>query len=396
MNHTPFTPQEIASFRSDTKGTDSVIHLNNAGASLPPDVVNEAIVSFLQEEAQYGGYETEAKYKTQLDHTHTLIAQLINAGADEIALVENASAAWDIAFHGMNLQAGDEVITSEMEYASNVLGLVSAQLRGVKIIVINNDAQGNFPLRELEDAITPQTKLIAVTHIPSTAGNVLPVVAIGMIAQKHRITYLLDAAQSIGQVPLDVKQIGCDILVTTGRKFLRGPRGTAFLYVKKEIQDTLQLFQMDGRTVTDMSQQNYIVRADAKRFEWHEKNHAVQLGFQKAIAYALNIGIDRIWQRNQYIATYTRNALRNLPGVTVHDQGDDLCGIVTFSVASIDAAQVRATLAEHHINVTIGFAKSTLYYMNRKQLDVVVRASVHYYNTEQEIDKLCEVIATLL
>jgi selenocysteine lyase/cysteine desulfurase len=283
-----------------------------------------------------------------------------------------------------------------MEYASNVLGLVSAQLRGVKVIVINNDAQGNFPLHELEAAITSQTKLIVVTHVPSTAGNVLPAAAIGEIARKHHITYLLDAAQSIGQIPLDVKAIGCDIMVTTGRKFLRGPRGTAFLYVKKDIQDKLQLSQMDGRTVTEMSQQDYTVRNDAKRFEWHEKNHAVVLGFQKAIAYALDIGVDKIWQRTQYIAAYTRDALRNIAGVTVHDQGDELCGIVTFSVDGNTAAQVRTALAAHNINVTIGFAKSTLYYMNRKQLESVVRASVHYYNTEEEIDKLCEVISSLL
>ena len=162
MDIKPFNETEIQAFRAATKGTRERIHLNNAGASLPPDIVVNTMVDFLHEEALYGGYETEAKYRAQLDHTHTLIAQLINAHPDEIALVENASAAWDIAFNGLHFLPGDEVITSEMEYASNVLGLLNAQkLYGIVIKVIANDAAGVFPVHELEAAITDRTRLIA-------------------------------------------------------------------------------------------------------------------------------------------------------------------------------------------------------------------------------------------
>jgi selenocysteine lyase/cysteine desulfurase len=179
------------------------------------------------------------------------------------------------------------------------------------------------------------------------------------------------------------------MLAVTGRKYLRGPRGSGFLYVRKEMQDKLQLLFFDGRTVGSVNQQGFVVRSDARRFEWYEKNGAVTLGLQKAVAYALAIGMERVWQRVQHIASLFRQRLKAIDGITVHDQGDDLCGIVTFSVAGITAREVRAKLAAKNINVHIGNASATLYYMNRKELDGIVRASVHYYNTEEEIALVC-------
>lgn len=397
MEARPFTDAEIQAIRSATTGTAERIHLNNAGASLPPDTVVKTMVGFLQEEALRGGYEMEASYRSQLDHTHTLIAQLINAHPDEIALTENASAAWDIAFNGLHFQAGDEIIVSEMEYVSNVLALLNAKkLYGIVIKKISNDAEGNFPVHELEAAITNRTRLIAITHVPSTAGNVLPVAAIGEVARKHRIVYLLDACQSAGQIPLDVEAIGCDMLAVTGRKYLRGPRGSGFLYVRRQMIDTLKLLFFDARTVTSVNEQGFAVRPDARRFEWYEKNPAIVLGLQKAVEYALQIGIDRIWQRVQYLAALFRQRLRKIDGIVVHDQGNDLCGIVTFSVAGIPAKEVKAKLATKNINVHTGFAYSTLYYMNRKGIDGIVRASVHYYNTEEELELVCRELRTIL
>ena len=397
MEVKPFTAAEIQAIRAETAGTATRIHLNNAGASLPPDVVVKTMVDFLREEALLGGYEIEAKYRAQLDQTHQLIAQLINANRDEIALTENASAAWDIAFNGLHFERGDEVIVSEMEYISNVLALLNAQKSsGIVIKVIANDAAGIFPVQELEAAITNRTRLIAITHIPSTAGNVLPAAVIGEIARKHNILYLLDACQSVGHVPVDVQAIGCDLMAVTGRKYLRGPRGSGFLYVRRSVQDKLKLFCFDGRTVSSVSQQDFVVRPDARRFEWYEKNPAIVLGLQKAVEYLLNTGIERVWQRVQYIADVFRQRLQAMDGIIVHDQGDVLSGIVTFSVQGIPATEIRAKLAAKNISVHPGLVNSTLYYMNRKGLNGIVRASVHYYNTEEEIDLVCQELRTLL
>ena len=390
MNAATISEQELSQLRQETAGTANIIHFNNAGASLPPDVVVDTVVDYLKEEALAGGYETEYKYREQLADTYTLIAKLINTEPGEIAIVENASTAWCIAFNGIDFKAGDEVITCEMEYVTNIIGFLNAEQNiGIKIKLIPNDENGNISLTELENAISPKTKLIAVTHIASTTGGMMPIIEIGKIARRQNILYLVDACQSAGQVPVDVKEIGCDMLSVTGRKYLRAPRGTGFLFVKKEIQDNLKPLFMDGFSAPDVKQAGFNLRADARRFELYEKNRALTLGLGKAVEYALNIGIDRIWQRVQMLATRLRARLNNIDGITVHDFGAEQCGIVTFTVNGFDAVQVKHHLAEKHINVSVGKAISTLYFMNKNNLANVVRASVHYYNTEDEIDIMC-------
>jgi cysteine desulfurase/selenocysteine lyase len=383
-------PREIAAFRAATAGTAERIHFNNAGASLPPDVVLATVTGYLREEALLGGYEYEDANRDRLEKVYTSIARLINASVDEVAIVENASTGWHLAFNGIEFKQGDVVITSELEYVTNLIGFLNLKKnKGAEIMVIPNDAEGNFPLAALEAAISPATRLIAVTHIPSTAGNMLPVVEIGKIAKKHGILYLVDGCQAAGQVPIDVQEMQCDMLSATGRKYLRGPRGAGFLYVRKEVQSKLQTLFLDGHSTKSVSEEGFQLRDDARRYELFEKNRALALGLGKAIDYALDIGVDRIWERIQYLAGLMRTRLRAVPGVTVHDSGNQQCGIVTFSVEGKDAKVVKDELFVRKINVSVGRASSTLLYMNKKQLTAIVRASVHYYNTEEEIDLLC-------
>lgn len=393
MEIAAITEKEIQRFRAETKGTSERIHFNNAGASLPPDIVVETVIKYLNEEAAYGGYETEYKYREQLENTHALIARLIHADTEEVAIVENASAAWGLAFNGIAFNKGDVIITSEMEYVTNVIGLLHAKnTQGIEIRVIPNDEHANFSLKALEEAISPRTKLIAVTHIPSTAGGMIPIVEIGKIARRHQIPYLVDACQTAGQAPIDVGEIGCDMLASTGRKFLRAPRGTGFLYVRKEIQDRLKQLFMDGFSIEWINKDDFKAKSSARRFEWYERNRALTLGLGKAVEYALDIGIDRIWLRIKYLAAEMRRQLEGIKGISVHDIGSEKCGIVTFSVEGIESELVKTRLAEKKINVSVGLAKSTLFYMNKNHLTSVVRASVHYYNTEEEIKLMCEVL----
>lgn len=391
METSKLTKQEIQQLRAETKGTEQRIHFNNAGSSLPPDVVVQTVIDYLNEEAAYGGYETEAKYQDRIENTYALIAQLINASVNEVAIAENASTGWHIAFNGIDFKKGDVVITSEMEYVTNLLGFLNAQKRyGVEVKVIPNDEKGNFSLVALEEAITQQTKLIAVTEIASTTGGMIPIIEIGKIARKHNILYLVDACQSAGHVPIDVKEIGCDMLSVTGRKYLRAPRGTGFLYVRKEIQGQIKPIFMDNHATDWVSLEDFQLRNDARRYELYEKNRALTIGLGKAIEYALNIGLDRIWDRIQYLAALLRAQLAQIGGVTVHDFGDRQCGIVTFSVEGFDAAAIKFRLAEDRINVTVSKAVSTLIFMEKNHLKSVVRASIHYYNTEEEIQIICK------
>jgi cysteine desulfurase/selenocysteine lyase len=390
-------PQEIQQLRAGTKGAAQSVHFNNAGSSLPPDVVVETVMAYLREEAVYGGYETEAKYAGQLENVYKQIAKLINAHQDEIAIVENASIAWHLAFGGVDLKPGDEVITSEMEYVTNHIGFLNAEKNyGIKVMVVSNDAWGNFDPGMLEKVICGRTRLIAITHVPSAAGNILPVEEIGRIARRHGILYLVDACQSAGQLPLDVEAIGCDMLSVTGRKYLRAPRGTGFLYVRKTVQDQLRTWLLDGHSVASVDEHGYRLLDNARRFELYEKSRALMFGLGAAVSYALDLGLERIRDRIIYLAGVLRSRVSEVEGITVHDRGERLSGIVTFSVSGMDAAAVKAALAEKRINVSVGRAQSTLIYMNKHRLSTILRASVHYYNTEEEIEVLRQELCRML
>lgn len=389
-------PHEIGTLRAATRGTSEYIHFNNAGSSLPADNTVDTVIRYLQEEAINGGYETEARYAAGLDHVYALIARLINARPDEIALVENASTGWLLAFNGIDFQPGDEVITSEMEYVTNHLGFLNGKRsHDIRLTVIPNDAEGNFDLQALEKAINPKTRLIAITHVPSAAGNILPIKEIGQIARRHDILYLVDACQSVGQLALDVEGIGCDMLAVTGRKYLRAPRGTGFVYIRKTAQDKLRPLFFDGHSVASVSENGFTALDSARRFELYEKSRALTLGLGAAVQQALDLGLDRIEKRIVYLAASLRNKLAAVPGATVHDKGKHLCGIVTFSVAGMEAVKVKAALQEKKINVSISRMASTPVYMNQHHLDVILRASVHYYNTDQEIDTFCATLAAI-
>ncbi len=387
-----FTASEIKEIRQETSGTKQVAHFNNAGASLMPDPVRDAMIGYLQHESMYGSYETARTFAVQLEHTYDAVAELINASKEEIALVSSATVAWNLAFQSLFFQAGDIILTSNAEYASNYINFLHLQRRaGVVIRAIPNDKHGQIDVQALDKMITPNVKLIAITHIPTNGGLINPAAAIGQVAKRHKITYLLDACQSVGQIPIDVEAIGCDFLSATGRKYLRAPRGTGFLYVKKSwLEVNIEPPTLDLHAAEWVSKNKYIIRPDARRFESWESNLAGKYGLGLAIDYALSIGIDRISHRLRELATLLRTKLSSIQGITVHDIGKRKGGIVSFSIENKTNQAVLDFLLEKGINVSLISKNGTLLDSELRELgDNMVRASVHYYNTESEIGRLC-------
>ncbi|MFA6208990.1 MAG: aminotransferase class V-fold PLP-dependent enzyme [Candidatus Obscuribacterales bacterium] len=384
------TPINIDLARRDTPATLQKLHFNNAGAALMPEPVLAAVIDHLKLEAQIGGYEAANQEERRLDGVYDSIAKLISCHRDEIAVVENATRAWDMAFYSLPFKAGDRILTACNEYASNYIAFMQmAKLRGVKIDVIDNDQHGQIDLDQLKEKIDDQVKLIAITHVPTNGGLVNPAEAVGRIAKEHKITYLLDACQSVGQLDLSVEAIGCDLLSATGRKYLRGPRGTGFLFVRKSMLDQLEPPFLDLHAAEWTSRDQYEMRQDARRFENWECNVAAKLGLGAAVDYALAIGLGNIEKRVIELASHLRTALGEIDGVTVQDLGQKKCGIVTFTVAALSAIEVKKSLATNGINVAASTLSGTRIDMENRDLVDLVRASVHYYNTEEEIIKFC-------
>ncbi|MFJ1756337.1 aminotransferase class V-fold PLP-dependent enzyme [Kitasatospora sp. NPDC088134] len=386
-------PIDVERVRRETAGVAKVVHLNNAGSALPPRPVVEAVIEHLRLEEEIGGYEAADARAGRIEHAYDAVARLIGAGRDDIALVENATQAWDLAFHALPWQPGDRILTSRAEYASNAIAFLQVGRRhGVRVEVVPDDAHGQLDVDALRAAVDERVRLIAVTHVPTQGGLVNPAAEIGRVAREAGVVYLLDACQSVGQLPVDVDEIGCDLLSATGRKFLRGPRGTGFLYCSPRVRAELEPPFLDLHAATWTAADDYRVRADARRFENWESSCAGRIGLGVAADYALALGLDAIEQRITHLAAELRARLRALPGVRVHDRGARTCGIVTFTVEGHRAEDVARGLRADGVNVSVSTVYSARWDFEQRGLDQVVRASVHYYNTEAELDRLVEVL----
>ncbi len=251
-------------------------------------------------------------------------------------------------------------------------------------------------LSALRNAIDDRVKLIAITHVPTSGGLVNPIAEVGKIAREHGILYLVDACQSVGQMPIDVQHIGCDMLSATGRKYLRGPRGTGFLYVRQEVIDQLEPPFLDLYAAQWVSADSYEICSTARRFETFETNVAGKIGLGVAVDYALQWDINTLWRRIKTLSYALRTQLSLLPGVIVRDRGVTQCGIVTFTVEDKAPDEIEHALRSMHINVSVSERNSTLLDMDARGLTSMVRASVHYFNTEEEVARFCRAVETLL
>jgi cysteine desulfurase/selenocysteine lyase len=388
--------------RRDTPGTARVAHLNNAGAALPPSQVTEAVIAHLRREAEYGGYEAADAAHDQIEAVYQSIARLIGGQPDEIAVVENATRAWDMAFYAMPFQPGDRILTARAEYVSNMIAYLQVARRtGAVVEVVEDDEHGQFSVAALRRRLDRgpsgnggpgEVKLIAMTHVPTHGGLVNPAEEVGAVARAVGVPFLLDACQSVGQLPVDVGRIGCDMLSGTGRKFLRGPRGTGFLYVRRDILGRLEPPFLDLHAATWTGPDQYEIRGDARRFENWETNYAGKIGLGVAVDYAMSWGLDAIEARVTALAARLRDQLQATDGVQVHDLGQRRCGIVTFTVDGVPAEDVQRRLAAHGVNTSVSHTAESRYDLSRRGLPDLVRASVHYYNTDAELDRLAEAL----
>lgn len=388
--------QDVAVLREDTPGVSQLIHFNNAGTGLAPTPVLNAVKQHLDLEALQGGYEAAASNKPAMDAFYTSLAALIGCKPREIAFIENATRAWDMAFYGIDFREGDRIVTGRAEYVSNYVAFLQMKRRkGVEIDLIEDDASGQIDLKVLKAAIKPKTRLIALTHIPTFSGLINPAEDVGDIARTAGVLYLLDACQSAGHIPLNVSEIGCHMLSGTGRKYLRGPRGTGFLYASDDVLDQLEPPFIDLQSANWTGDNTYELVPHARRFETWERFVAGQIGLGVATSYAIGFGMERIGNRICALAAQLRSELSGQAAVTLHDKGARKGGIVTFTYDGETPAQTQARLGGSKVNVSVSTATSAQIDLPHRGLDAVVRASLHAFNTEDEIEGFVKALANL-
>lgn len=386
---------DIDQLRRDTPTTQELIHLNNAGAGLMPAVVSEAIQHYIQEETRYGGYETGTRFAEPLAQFYTEAAALLHTQPRNIAFTYNATDAYARALSAIPFRAGDVILTTNDDYISNQFAFLSMQKRfGTRTVRADDHATGGVNadhLIELARQLRPV--LIAVTHVPTNSGRIQPVELFGAVAHEVGAWYIVDACQSIGQMPVDAPAIGADFLSATGRKFLRGPRGTGLLYISDRALDAgLEPLFIDMRGADWITDDTYQPQPTARRFEQWEVAPALQLGLTEALRYANALDMVEVAQRNAVLRSRLQAGLANVPGLRILDEGDHLASLLLFTLPGQPPDSLQAALKQHQINFSMSFTNYALIDWERKGVEWALRLSPHYYNTETEIDTTIEVI----
>ncbi len=379
-------PIDVDAVQRATPGSEGVAHLNNAGASLATNATLDTITGHLKLEAALGGYEAAAMVTRSIESGRSAVAQLVNASPDEIAYTTSDGHAFTKAFWGLVVggwfRRGDVVAVDQLSYSSHHLALLQAKkFVGIDIVVV--PAHTDIPAN---------ARAVAYTLIGTHSGAVNDLDGVAELTRARSIPFFVDACQAVGQRRVDVEQIGCDVLTTTGRKWLRGPRGTGFLYVRKDWIDHFEPVGIDGDSANWLSADEYELSTTALRFEEFETSLATRLGLCSAVEQLLALGIDDIETRVVELSNRLRRDLDRIGGVILHDGDGEKCGIVTFNVLGVDPLAIVESAASRGVNINTSTAQFARLDMDPKGLSRVIRASPHYYNDEDEIDLLVDAV----
>jgi selenocysteine lyase/cysteine desulfurase len=391
---------DLSALRADTTGVQHVTHFNNAGAALMPAPVVDTITRYIAMEAELGGYEVAELQRDAIRGFYTATAELLGAKPENIAATSSATDAYARALSAIPFERDDVILTTINDYVSNQLAFLSLQKRfGITIVRADDDAKGGVSVEDMAAKIQSlKPRLVAVTHVPTNSGLVQPVEAIGALCREHDILYLVDACQSVGQLPVNVGKIQCDFLTATCRKFLRGPRGMGFLYVSDKVlaEGYAPLF-IDLHGASWESADTFLPVPTALRFEDWEFPYALVLGAAEAHRYALNVGLDTIASRNADLCGLLRGQLAQLPAVRLLDEGEQLSSIITLFSDRKPADVLKAELRAEHINTSVSvYGGAILDYGRKGMTTAALRISPHYYNTEDEITTLTDTLYRLL
>jgi selenocysteine lyase/cysteine desulfurase len=382
---------DITRLRAETPGADRVLHLNHAGSSLMSAATLAAIEAQLRREAEAGAMEAGVAVARRIDEVRADVARLIGAGADEVGFTGGNSDGWGRAFAALRLAPGDRVLVGRTEWGGNLACLERA---GLAVETVPADEHGQISLEALARMLDGRVRLLALTWAPANGGLVQPAAAVGRLARAAGVPYFLDAAQVVGQMPVDVAEVGCDVLTAPARKHLRGPRGVGFVYVRRDFADRLDPAFVDTASAP-IGPEGAGLRADARRLESAEGSAALRLGFGAAVRQALDLGLDRIRAAIAEPADDLRARLARVPGLQLRDLGLERSGLIAFTLAGRSGTEVQAALLAQGINLGFNTRAYTPLDMDARGLGEILRASVSYLTTEAELDRFTAALRAL-
>ncbi|AIB40957.1 aminotransferase class V-fold PLP-dependent enzyme [Pseudomonas sp. FP1911] len=390
------SPLQIQHLREATPGCQSgLVHFNHAGASLPSQATLDAIIEQLQREARDGPMEAGEQGAILVEKARRAAGQLLNAPASAIAFASSGSTAWSLAFQALGpWQPGDRILVGRHEWGGNLASMELAIQAGARVEVIPCDASGAACPVALEAMLDAKVKLIDLTWLPANGGLINPAQAIGDVARRHAIPYFIDAGQAVGQLPVDVQALQCDVLKSAGRKHLRGPRGTALLYIRPDFLPHLNPAQRDVFSAP-WTAEGFDLRNDARRFETSEVSFALLAGLGNALHEINQLGIERVWQRVLQTSARIREALRQIPGISLHDLGSTHSGLIAFNLAGWDSFELKQRLGVKRINIGANGVAYTPLDMQARGLSSVARISVSPLNTDDDIELLVKALREL-
>jgi len=386
---------DLSRLRAATPGCAQVIHFNHAGASLPSQTTLDAVIEQLQREALGGPMEV-ADNRVQ-ERARNAAAALLNAQPEDIAFASSGSAAWSQAFNALGpWQPGERILVGRHEWAGNLACMAEAVKAGARLEVIPCDAHGAVDPQALAQMIDSQVRLIALTWLPANGGLINPAAQIGSVARRHGIPYFIDAGQALGQLPCDVQDLQCDVLKGAGRKFLRGPRGTALMYIRPQFLQRLLPVQRDVLSAP-WDGKRFTLRDDARRFETNEVSLALLAGLANALEEYNRLGAIPVRRRIEQLSNGLRQRLKAIPGLTLRDLGtaNQQSGLIAFTREGWDSVALKQTLAERRINIGANGVAYTPLDMQARGLTNIARVAVSYLNTQEEIDVLLENLTEL-
>src|SRR5476651_2269277 len=386
----PLSEADVVLLREATPGCSHVIHFNHSGASLPSQATLDAIITQLNREARVGPMEASAEGEVLREQARRTAARLLNTSPASIAFTTSGSAAWGLTFSALgSWQPGDRILVGRHEWGGNLATMAQAVKAGARIEVIPCDANGAVSVPALEAMLDDRVRLISLTWLPANGGVINPAAEIGLVAKRHDIPYFIDAGQALGQLEVDVQALHCDVLKGAGRKFLRGPRGTALLYVRPAFVERLKPTQLDVLSAP-WDGEGFALRNDARRFETSEVSVALLAGLANALEECNGLGVSNIRQRIDSLSRRLREQLITIPGLTLHNLGlaDHQSELIAFTLKGWDSVELKQRLAQHGINIGANGVAYTPLDMQARRLESIARIAVSYLNTEEVIDVL--------